>query len=116
MTPFHFDYVDYELAAFSLEKDIRHEIKRWNLLDSLIAERSYLQTHLAKSLREKGNLDDSGLQKVYSEIDDQLSEYDERPSVLCRREIKKMFEDLIDRLWKAARADRERRKEAHHAA
>lgn len=112
MISFYFDYVDCELAALALEKYIRHEMKRWHLLDNLIAERSYLQTRLAKSLRKKGNLYSSGLQQVCSEIDGQLFEYDERPSVLYRREIKKMFEDLIARFWKAARADRERRKEA----
>lgn len=111
-----FDFVEFELAEIAIEKYFHDTQKAWKHLDSLIAEQAYLQTQLAKDLHKEGKLDESGLQQVYSEVDAQLFQYDDTPSVLYRREIQEMVWSAITHFRKAAWADRERRKEAPDVA
>lgn len=111
-----FDYADLELAALALEIFLREAQTRWDRLDTLVAERARLQTQLANLLVTSGELDEDGAQRVYGDIDDQLNEYDDKPTVLYRHEIAKNLMDLISRLRKAAQVDRNRRREKANVA
>ena len=111
-----FDFVDYETRIVATEAYLKSAQERGQRMDRLIADRAYLQTRSANELYKQGRLDDHARQRIYGEIDSQLWDYDDRPSVLYRNELINMLRNLIARLRAAARADRGHRKEARNAA
>lgn len=110
------DFFDFEVGAIAVEHYLKQLQKRWAHIDKLYSDKAYLQTCLARHLYHEGKLDDSGLLRVWAEIDEELTDYDERPTTLCRVELITELRNTVRRFRFAARADRKHPEEVRRVA